>query len=135
MRIYTSYFANSKKLAAAGIKVVGIALYPPKWFNGISLKQVAPTKSILFAKDETQDDYIRRYKAEVLARQDMQQFLKSVEMAGNGQDVALCCYEKPEDFCHRHILAEWIKEKTGVEVEEYGSSQKKEPTYVQGNLF
>ena len=135
MRIYTSYFANSKKLQQAGIKVVGIALYPPKWFNGISLKQVAPTKSILFAKDETQEDYVRRYKSEVLARQDMQQFLKSVETAGNGQDVALCCYEKPEDFCHRHILAEWIKEKTGVEIEEYSSSQKKEPTYVQGNLF
>ena len=135
MRIYTSCFGNSKKLQQAGIKVIGIALYPPRWFYGISLKQVAPTKSILFAKDETQEDYIRRYKAEVLASQDMRQFLKAVEAAGGGQDVALCCYEKPGDFCHRHILAEWIKEKTGVEIKEYGYVEKKEPDYVQGALF
>lgn len=135
MKIYTSYFGNSKKLQQAGIKVIGIALYPPRWFNGISLKQVSPTKSILFAKDQTQSEYIRRYKSEVLAQQDMRQFLRTVEHASGGQDVALCCYEKPGDFCHRHILAEWIKEKTGVEIEEYGCIKKKEPEYVQGTLF
>lgn len=135
MRIYTSYFGNSKKLQQAGIKVIGIALYPPRWFNGISLKQVSPTKSILFAKDQTQEEYIRRYKSEVLAQQDMCQFLKTVEMVSCGQDVALCCYEKPGDFCHRHILAEWIKEKTGIEIKEYGYVEKKEPDYVQGSLF
>ena len=135
MRIYTSYFGNSKKLQQAGIKVIGISLYPPRWFNGISLKQVAPTKSILFANGQTQEDYTRRYRSEVLSRQDMQQFLKTVEQASEGQDVALCCYEKPEDFCHRHILADWIKEKLGIEISEYGYTPKKEPDYVQGSLF
>lgn len=135
MRIYTSYFGNSKKLQQAGIKVIGIALYPPRWFNGISLKQVAPTKSILFANGQTQEDYIRRYRSEVLSQQDMQQFLKTVEQASGGQDVALCCYEKPEDFCHRHILADWIKEKLGIEIPEYGYTPKKEPNYLQGTLF
>lgn len=135
MRIYTSYFGNSKKLQQAGIKVIGISLYPPRWFNGISLKQVAPTKSILFSNGQTQEDYTRRYRSEVLSRQDMQQFLKTVEQASGGQDVALCCYEKPEDFCHRHILADWIKEKLGIEISEYGYTPKKEPDYVQGSLF
>ena len=127
MRIYTSYFGNSKKLQQAGIKVIGISLYPPRWFNGISLKQVAPTKSILFANGQTQEEYTRRYRSEVLSRQDIQQFLKTVEQASGGQDVALCCYEKPEDFCHRHILADWIKEKRGIEISEYGYTPKKEP--------
>ena len=135
MRIYTSYFGNSKKLQQAGIKVKGISLYPPRWFNGISLKQVAPTKSILFANGQKQEDYTRRYRSEVLSQQDMQQFLKTVEQASGGQDVALCCYEKPEDFCHRHILADWIKEKLGIEISEYGYTPKKEPDYVQGSLF
>ena len=135
MRIYTSYFGNSKKLQQAGIKVIGISLYPPRWFNGISLKQVAPTKSILFANGQTQEEYTRRYRSEVLSRQDMQKFIKTVEQASGGQDVALCCYEKPEDFCHRHILADWIKEKLGIEISEYGYTPKKEPDYVQGSLF
>ena len=135
MKIYTSYFGNSRKLQQAGIKVVGISLYPPRWFNGISLKQVAPTKSILFANGQTQEEYTRRYRSEVLSQQDMKQFLKTVEQASGGQDVALCCYEKPEDFCHRHILADWIKEKLGIEILEYGYIPKKEPDYIQGSLF
>ena len=135
MRIYTSYFGNSKKLQQAGIKVIGISLYPPRWFNGISLKQVAPAESILFANGQTQEEYTRRYRSEVLSRQDIQQFLKTVEQASGGQDVALCCYEEPEDFCHRHILADWIKEKLGIEISEYGYTPKKEPDYVQGSLF
>ena len=55
MKVYTSYFANSKKLAAAGIKVIGVALYPPRWFYGFSMKNVAPTPSILYAKGQTHE--------------------------------------------------------------------------------
>lgn len=25
-----------------------------------------------------------------------------------GKDIALICYEKPTDFCHRHLVAEWL---------------------------
>lgn len=27
-----------------------------------------------------------------------------------GDNVVLCCYEKPGDFCHRHILIKWLGE-------------------------
>lgn len=30
----------------------------------------------------------------------------------------LLCYEKPGDFCHRHILAKWLRKNYGVKVEE-----------------
>jgi hypothetical protein len=36
MNIYTSYFANLKKLEKANIKPIAICLYKPKWYNGIS---------------------------------------------------------------------------------------------------
>jgi hypothetical protein len=26
----------------------------------------------------------------------------------------LLCYEKPTDFCHRHVLAEWVMQHTDV---------------------
>lgn len=135
MKIYTSYFGNSRRLHLAGIKVIGISLYPPKWFYGNSLKQVAPTKGILFAKDQTEEEYTKRYREEVLAHQDMEQFLDAVKTVSGGKDVALCCYEKPEDFCHRHILADWIKEKTGIDIEEFGYTEKKEPKRSEGLLF
>ena len=33
-------------------------------------------------------------------------------------DIALICYEKPSDFCHRHLVADWLIER-GFDVEEY----------------
>ena len=34
------------------------------------------------------------------------------------KDIALVCYEKPSDFCHRHLVAKWLKE-NGYNVEEW----------------
>lgn len=136
MKVYTSYFANGKKLAAAGIRVVGIALYPPKWFYGVSMKNVAPTASILFAKNQTHEQYTERYKREVLSRVNPQQFMADLRRFSNGQDVALCCFEKPGDFCHRHILAEWLSQATGETIKEYGEPAKpSQPQPEQLSLF
>ena len=32
-------------------------------------------------------------------------------------DFALVCYEKPSDFCHRHLVADWLN-KNGYDCEE-----------------
>jgi uncharacterized protein YeaO (DUF488 family) len=33
---------------------------------------------------------------------------EKLETIANGKDIVLCCYEKPNDFCHRHILNDMI---------------------------
>ena len=38
--------------------------------------------------------------------------------AKDGKDIVFLCYEKTGDFCHRHIFAEWLTEKTGEPVSE-----------------
>lgn len=35
----------------------------------------------------------------------------------HSKDVALLCCEKPSDFCHRHLVADWFR-KNGVPCEE-----------------
>ena len=35
-------------------------------------------------------------------------------------DIALICYEKPSDFCHRHLVAEWLNQ-NGFKCEEWRS--------------
>lgn len=35
---------------------------------------------------------------------------KILESVARHRDIILCCYEKPNEFCHRHILAEWLGE-------------------------
>ena len=32
--------------------------------------------------------------------------------------IALICYEKPTDFCHRHLVADWLNN-NGIKCEEY----------------
>lgn len=132
MKIYTSYFANVKALEKAGVVPIGIALYPPRWFRGISLKEVAPSYSI-FKHTKSREEYISRYTSEILARTNVSEFIERIRQISNGRDVALLCFEKPGDFCHRRLLADYIKEQTGVDVEEYVA--KKKPEYVQGDLF
>lgn len=35
-----------------------------------------------------------------------------------GKEICLICYEKPSDFCHRHLVADWLN-KNGVKCKEY----------------
>lgn len=39
------------------------------------------------------------------------------DLAGT-EKIVLICYEKPGDFCHRHLVAKWLK-KNGFSCEEF----------------
>lgn len=135
MKIYTSYFAKAATLRQAGIVPIGIALWPPRFFRGVSMSQVAPRRYML--NDQlTDEEYTSMYRNDVLRLVDARAFVRQLEEAGHGLDVALCCFEKPGDFCHRHILAQWLTEQIGIEVKEYGVSDKPEaPKPEQASLF
>lgn len=120
MKIYTSYFANRAKLAKADVMMIGIALYPPKWFTGVSNKYVAPSSDILF-NSESEEDYTHRFNSEILDHRNPEVFLSIIEKVANGKDVALCCFEKSGKFCHRHLVAKWLNEKLGLQIEEFNS--------------
>ena len=136
MKIYTSYFAKASILRKAGIVPIGVALWPPRFFRGISMKQVAPRRYMLDDR-LTDEEYIRMYRNDVLRLVDARSFIQDLERASRGMDVALCCFEKPGDFCHRHILAKWLNEQTGIEVSEFGVAKSKQetPKPEQQSLF
>lgn len=136
MKIYTSYFAKAAILRKAGIVPIGVALWPPRFFRGISMKQVAP-KRYMLNDSLTDEEYIGMYRNDVLRFVDAKSFILQLEEAGRGMDVALCCFEKPNEFCHRHILAQWLKEQTGVDIVEFGASEANRdiPKPQQTSLF
>lgn len=135
MKIYTSYFANGKKLNMAGLRMIGIALYPPKWFYGTTIRDVAPSYSIL-KETSSQEEYVNRFKNEILSKVDAKAFVEKLETISKGKDVVLCCYEKPDEFCHRHLVAEWLTANLGIEVTEFGVVKKSsEPQVEQLSLF
>ena len=61
--------------------------------------------------------YIQHFQNEVLDKLDFKQVLKELsdKMKSSSyyninihDSIALVCYEKPEDFCHRHLVADWF---------------------------
>ena len=132
MKIYTSYFANLKNLEKENIFPIGICCYPPKWFNGPNLGAIAPTPDILEKCKSSHAEYEKRYRAEVLSIfKDISTLINKISYISGGKDVALCCYEKPSDFCHRHIVAKWLEEQAGIEVKEFEKTEemKMEPLF------
>lgn len=130
MKIFTSYFGNSRKLKEAGVNMICVAIGIPRFIAGIpQMLNVCPTRYMVSGPC-SREEYLKLYDR-ILASQDANQVVKQIEMLSGGKDVALCCYEKPGDFCHRHILAKWITENTGIEITEFGVVEKKEPNYEQ----
>lgn len=134
VKVYTSYFAQVNKLRSAGIVPIGISVFPPKFFNGPSLQWLAPLPSML--KGMSEEEYTFHYKEKILSKFNLDLFRQRLKELGDGKDVALCCFEKPGEFCHRRIFAEWFEELTGYKIEEYGQEEKvKKPEFVQNSLF
>ena len=123
MQIYTSYFANLRALGKEGIMPISIARYSPKWYNGPRYTLVSPT-SYMLSSSCSHEEYLRKY-ADILKRLDAKQVIHAIHTMANGKDVALCCYEKPGEFCHRHLLSEWLR-KNGFDVNEWTPKETKE---------
>lgn len=110
--IYTSYFAMAHKIKDKD-KLLSISLWPPKYIHIQWMPDLAPTREILFRYKEDLDEeaYTKAYRAQVLDK------LNVDKLAAYLQGRILLCYERPEAFCHRHIVAQWLNE-NGYDCEE-----------------
>lgn len=120
MSIYTTYFDNVINLPS-DIAPISIALKPPKEWNGLQYRKLAPKEEFFYKWRENRDNeyYIEHFNSEVLAILDANIVLEELQGLANGYDsIALVCYELPNEFCHRHLISQWLM-LNGFEVEEY----------------
>lgn len=120
--IYTSYFANIKKLPQ-NIVPISICGKAPDWYKGLQYKKLAPKYEFFMKWKETHDNdyYIREFNKQVLDNLNPHEVLKELQaLVGQNTDIALICYEKPDDFCHRHLVAKWFT-KNGIPCKEGGT--------------
>ena len=121
--IYTTYFAKLKSLPS-DIIPIAICGKAPEGYKGLQYKKLAPKYDFFMEWKRTGDNdyYIKCFKEQVLDKLDaLETLLEISEIAGfhnRFNDIALVCYEKPSDFCHRHLVADWLKEH-GYECEEF----------------
>ena len=122
MKIYTSYFGKLNKIPS-NILPIAICGKSPDWYTGVEYKKLAPKLKFFLEWKENKDNdfYIEHFNTEVLScitADEVVKRLKTLMESNPGHDsVCLLCYEKPGDFCHRHLVADWLKS-NGYECEE-----------------
>lgn len=132
--IFTSYFAKIKDFPPNVIPIA-ICAKVPDWYTGLKYSKLAPKYDMLmkYKYDHNEADYIDRFNDTILRPLDPVMIASELEAWLNifhnikladclfenpNYHVALICYEKPNDFCHRHLVAEWFRSH-GIECKEW----------------
>lgn len=117
--IYTSYFAKLKALPE-NIIPISICGKAPNWYKGLQYKKLAPKYDFFmkWKENHNNDYYIEHFQKEVLDQLDILTVIRNLMDLADGKIPCLICYEKPNDFCHRHLVADWLN-KHDFKCEEY----------------
>lgn len=122
--IYTSYFAKINKLPD-NVVPISICGKAPDWYTGLQYKKLTPKYDFFMEWKRTHDNdyYIKCFNEQVLSKLTVEEVIMDLSKLDYGFNVgedAVClmCYEKPTDFCHRHLVADWLN-KNGYKCEEY----------------
>ena len=119
MKIITTYFAKLRTLPD-NIVPISICSKAPTWYNGLQYKKLAPRYEFFmkWKRDHDNDYYIKCFNEQVLSPLDPKIVVEELMEKAGSENIALVCYEKPGDFCHRHLVAEWLNN-NGYTVEEF----------------
>ena len=86
---------------------VSIAQWPPRGFSGLTLPRLAPPAELLRewkGGGMSESDYDKWFSREILDTLPEKRLIERM-LADFGEKIALCCYEKSGDFCHRNLVA------------------------------
>jgi uncharacterized protein YeaO (DUF488 family) len=117
--LYTSYFAKIKKLPK-NIVTISICGKAPDSYKGVQYKKLAPKYDFFmkYKQDHDEGYYLEHFWNEVLNPLSVREIVDQLYNLSGGKDIVMLCYEKPDEFCHRHIVSEWLN-KNGFYCEEY----------------
>lgn len=127
--IYTSYYGNLKKIKSSGHKIepISVSRITPVGIRIFNIEELFPSKELLdWWKSSSQSESDKQKYIETYNKQLSQLNAKKIEQKlyqySCKKDVVLLCYEKPADFCHRHLIAKWLQN-NGISVEEWKNEQ------------
>ena len=119
--IYTGRFVEIENYERIGFVPVSIAGEAPDYYKGIQFKTLAPKYSWWkewHDKHLSNEWYEKKYKETVLDRLNPKVIANRLQEFG--QNVILLCYEEPDEFCHRQLVANWLRA-ADVTVYEYST--------------
>lgn len=107
--IQTSYF-KQPGLYPDAPRLVSIALWAPRGYRGRRYSPLAPRRE-MFKMGESA--YSIEYQ-KILDNLDPAKVAKDL-----GPDAIMLCWERPGEFCHRRLVAEWLEKHLGQPVPEF----------------
>jgi len=101
---------KNKDILMLGITPISIAQGEPKGLDILNYKKLAPPWSLINEYKHSKDRtiYTRTYFETVLNKLNQFNVIAELLLLALATDVAILCYEKPDDFCHRHLVADWL---------------------------
>ena len=102
--IWTSNFARAEQVKEKE-RLLNIAQYMPEGIEMESYPDLMPPADMLqqYKQDHNEAAFVKAYQEQVLDR------LSVAKVAKDLKGRILTCYENPGDFCHRHLVAEWLQ--------------------------
>lgn len=108
-------FTSNYRIAGKEPNAIGISQGIPKGWQGKRYLALAPPWELV---KDTSPGFTERYYERVLNRLDPQIVVAEIE-AMAGPNAILLCWEAPGVFCHRIVVAEWLRHELGIEVKEW----------------
>lgn len=120
--IFTGYYAKLNQYKNLGLEPIAISGKRPAFYEGLYYSDFAPrweTFKKWKNQEITNEGYTIEYKnyLKTLDKEEIRRDFESYNVEGS--HCVLLCYEKSHDFCHRHVLADWLEENFGWKVDEY----------------
>lgn len=131
MKFYTGYFGKLRSYDATNKCFIAITAFPPSWWSGENYYKLAPPTELLYYykghlrnKDidivKLREIYTEYYTSKVLNTLNVKNVideLESIANLSNKNEIVLLCFEKSDDFCHRHLVSKWLND-NGIFCEE-----------------
>ena len=116
--IRTSYYSKAANIS--GFVKIGISRTSP--YLVPTIEELYPTWDIIneYKNSGDEERFIRRYKSEILSNTSIDAVMSKIRRICAQQhsyNVLLLCYEGKGKFCHRQVVAEWLRS-AGYSVEE-----------------
>lgn len=121
--VKTSYFGRLRALDLSLYYLVQVCRHAPKGVTCDTVlvpalpgwqSLVVPLKEGLITEAEYERSYLRVLDSK---REELLEAVREILKAAGERTPLLLCYEKPSDWCHRHVLAGWLR-KEGFDVNE-----------------
>ena len=113
-------------------------------FKGKAIPQLAPKRAFWnvwhdnigkIPEEQNTKYYIEQYYKQVLSKVNIEELLR------DEKDPIILCFEKGQNFCHRHVLAEYIELKYRIKVpdiiidEKLNIKENPKPEYIRKILL